>query len=76
MKRKAIRRIRALVCPNCGGIGTLRTLIFGMPDPAEFDFENYEVGGCCLNDDGYDPDIACRKCGWFGFASLFLNDRK
>ena len=46
-----------------------------MPDPAEFDFEKYEVGGCCLREDGYDPDIACRKCGWIGFASRFISDQ-
>ncbi len=46
-----------------------------MPDPAEFDIENYKIGEFCIDHKGYDPDIACRKCGWFGVASLFLNDR-
>jgi hypothetical protein len=54
-------------CPGCGEIGTLRKIVYGMPDPEAFDFENYEVGGCCINGDGSDPDIRCRVCEWEGF---------
>jgi hypothetical protein len=75
MQKKSTKRIRALVCPQCGGIGTLRTIIFGMPDPAEFDFDKYEVGGCCISEDGNDPDVACRACGWIGLLTVFLSDR-
>jgi hypothetical protein len=49
----------------------LRKIIYGMPDPETFDFEKYEVGGCCMNGDGSDPDIACRQCEWEG-----LRDRQ
>jgi hypothetical protein len=31
-----------------------------------FDLEKYDVGGCVMNGDGSDPDIACRECDWSG----------
>lgn len=47
-------------------MGTLRKILYGMPDPETFDFEKYAVGGCCLNGDGTDPDVACKECEWEG----------
>jgi 4-hydroxy-3-methylbut-2-en-1-yl diphosphate synthase IspG/GcpE len=61
------RSIKLLACPLCGQIGTLRKIIYGMPDPESFDFEKYAVGGCCMNGDGSDPDVSCRECDWSGF---------
>ena len=61
------RSINLLVCPECGQIGTLRTILYGMPDPETFDFEKYAVGGCCVSPDGIDSDIQCRECEWSGF---------
>lgn len=75
MKSKGVKRMRAFVCPECGGIGTLRMIIYGMPDPAEFEFDKHAIGGCCVREDGKEPNIACRACGWLGFPSLFVNDR-
>ena len=60
------RSIKLLVCPECGQIGTLRTILYGMPDPESFDFEKYAVGGCCVSPDGIDPDIRCTECEWSG----------
>ena len=60
------RSIKLLICPGCEEEGTLRKILYGMPDPETFDFEKYEVGGCCFNGDGSDPDIACRECEWEG----------
>jgi hypothetical protein len=60
------RSINLLICPGCEEEGTLRKILYGMPDPETFDFEKYEVGGCCFNGDGTDPDIACRECDWSG----------
>ena len=49
----------------------VRKILYGMPDPETFDFEKYAVGGCCMNEDGNDPDIACKACDWSGLrASL------
>jgi hypothetical protein len=61
------RALKMLNCPECGQIGTLRKIIYGMPDPDRFDFEKYAVGGCCMNGDGSDPDVSCRECDWSGF---------
>ena len=60
------RSIKLLICPGCEEEGTLRKILYGMPDPETFDFEKYEVGGCVMNGDGSDPDIACRECDWSG----------
>jgi hypothetical protein len=50
-------------------MGTLREIVYGMPDPEHFDFQKYAVGGCCINGDGTDPDIRCRSCDWEGFRA-------
>lgn len=50
-------------CPECGQVGSVRKIIYGMPGP-DFDFEKYEVGGCVVT--GHDPQHACRECGWSG----------
>lgn len=62
-------RISRLVCPGCLGIGTIREIVYGMPDTKEFDFERYAVGGCCISGDGSDPDIQCKACEWSGFRA-------
>jgi hypothetical protein len=72
MTTKPRKRISGLVCPGCSEIGTLRKIIYGMPDPESFDFEKYAVGGCCMNGDGSDPDVSCRTCGWKGFRKSIL----
>ena len=67
MTVKRRTRLRNLVCPECREIGTLREIIYGMPDPETFDFEKYAVGGCCITGDGRDPDVQCKVCEWEGF---------
>ena len=66
MKTNRQTRIGSLNCPECGEVGTLRKIIYGMPDPEVFDFEKYAVGGCCITGDGSDPDVQCNECGWEG----------
>jgi hypothetical protein len=61
------RSIKLLGCPSCQQIGTLRKIVYGMPDPERFDFEKYAVGGCCMNGGGSDPDVLCKECDWSGF---------
>ena len=72
MTTKRRKSIRTLICPDCGEIGTLRKILYGMPDPETFDFEKYAVGGCCVSPDGIDPDVACKACGWSGFRDELL----
>jgi hypothetical protein len=50
---------KALICPVCGG-GDLKEIIYGLPDPESFDFEKYEVGGCCVTDE--DAKYKCLIC--------------
>jgi hypothetical protein len=69
---KRRKRLRSLVCPECGEIGTLREIVYGMPDPEHFDFEKYAVGGCCMNGDGSDPDISCKSCDRSGLIAAFI----
>jgi hypothetical protein len=67
--RKRRRSSKLLICPGCEEEGTLRKILYGMPDPETFDFEKYEVGGCVMNGDDSDPDIACRECEWTGIRT-------
>ena len=73
MTVKRGKRLRSLVCPECGEIGSLREIIYGMPDPEHFDFEKYAVGGCCISGDGTDPDMRCRECDWEGFQKVITD---
>jgi len=66
MVTKRRRRLSLLVCPGCSAVGTLRKIVYGMPDPETFDFEKYAVGGCCISGDGSDPEVQCRVCEWEG----------
>ena len=72
MTTKRRNSVRSLVCPECGEIGTLRKIIYGMPDPETFDFEKYAVGGCCISGDDSDPDIQCKSCDWLGFRESLI----
>jgi hypothetical protein len=48
-----------LRCPSCQG-DEIKEIIYGMPDPEHFDFEKYEVGGCCVTPN--DPKYWCDQC--------------
>jgi len=65
--KKNITITKETACPVCDETGTLREILYGMPDPETFDFERYAVGGCCISGDGLDPDVQCRNCDWEGF---------
>jgi hypothetical protein len=65
MRTKRRPTLGSLICPQCGEKGNIRKILYGMPGDG-FDFEKYAVGGCCMNGDGSDPEIACRKCEWQG----------
>ena len=69
MSKTGRESLQAMTCPECGLIGTLRKIIYGMPDPETFDFEKYAVGGCCLTGDGSDPDLSCKECEWTGIRA-------
>jgi hypothetical protein len=48
-----------LSCPSCQG-DEIKEIIYGLPDPESFDFEKYEVGGCCVTPE--DDKYKCSKC--------------
>jgi hypothetical protein len=73
MTTKSHKSIRNLICPSCGEIGTLRKILYGLPDPENFDFEKYAVGGCCVSPDGIDPDLRCKRCDWEGLRKSFVS---
>ena len=61
-------------CPNCKSKGSIRQIIWGMPE-FPVDESKYSIGGCCVSPDGNDPTHECIKCGWERFAEkkeLFL----
>ncbi|NCZ46414.1 MAG: hypothetical protein EBX59_02395 [Betaproteobacteria bacterium] len=47
-----------LICPACNS-PEVKEIAYGFPG-SEFDFDKYEVGGCCVTDN--DPDFKCMKC--------------
>lgn len=48
--------------PKCGKCGTeTKAILYGMPGE-DFDFENFESGGCIVSDES--PIWFCRNCGW------------
>ena len=61
MTVKRRKRLRSLACPECGEIGMLRKIIYGMPSD-DFNFDKYIVGGCIISE----ADISCPNCEWSG----------
>ena len=61
-------------CPSCKAKGSIRKIIWGMPE-FPVDESKYSIGGCCVSPDGNDPTHECIKCGWQRFGvkkDLFL----
>lgn len=61
---KTRRVVESNPCPGCGALGSIREIVYGMPDP-DFKFDKYIVGGCCVTDN--DPTHGCLECDWRGF---------
>ena len=55
-------------CPECKGVGTVRKILWGMPD-GPVDDSKYAIGGCLVSPDGNDPTHTCIECGWEKFNS-------
>lgn len=53
-------------CPSCKAKGSIRQIIWGMPE-FPVDESKYSIGGCCVSPDGNDPTHKCIKCGWRRF---------
>ena len=53
------------ICPKCGRESGVR-IVYGYPGPDLCKEEargKIELGGCCINMDGSDPDFHCKSCG-------------
>lgn len=48
----------ARICPECKST-EVKKIIYGLP-AHDFDFDKYEVGGCCVTPN--DPKYKCMKC--------------
>jgi hypothetical protein len=48
-----------LICPACNST-QVKEIVYGFPDVENFDFDKFEVGGCCVT--GRDPMYKCMKC--------------
>jgi len=48
-----------LICPACNS-PEVKEIAYGFPDVENFDFDKYEVGGCCVSDS--DPEYFCKSC--------------
>jgi hypothetical protein len=47
-------------CPRCKKPTKVKKIIYGMPSD-DFNFEKYEVGGCCIEENS--PTHLCTECG-------------
>ena len=56
-------------CPNCKAKGSIRQILWGMPE-FPVDESKYSIGGCCVSPDGNDPTHECIKCGWQSFEEI------
>jgi hypothetical protein len=48
-----------LICPACNST-QVKKIVYGFPDVENFDFDKFEVGGCCVT--GRDPLYKCTNC--------------
>lgn len=54
-----------MVCPNCETSGSIRIILYGLPE-SEPNPHKYVVGGCCISPYGNDPELRCITCNWQG----------
>ena len=53
-------------CPECGEIGTICKILWGMPTEQAFESGDFVIGGCMVQGEGLDPKIGCLSCSWTG----------
>jgi hypothetical protein len=52
-----------LICPACNS-PAVKEIVYGFPDVENFDFDKFEVGGCCIT--GEDDKYLCSSCQMSG----------
>ena len=63
---KVSKSMETASCPECGEVGTIRKILWGMPTQEAFESGDFVIGGCIVNGDGSDPKYGCLKCSWTG----------
>jgi len=48
-----------LICPACNST-QVKKILYGFPDVENFDFDKFEVGGCCITGEG--DKYLCSSC--------------
>jgi len=48
-----------LICPACNST-QVKKIAYGFPDVENFDFDKFQVGGCCIT--GEDDKYLCSSC--------------
>jgi hypothetical protein len=61
--RVYVIHMKLINCTSCKAAGTLREVIWGMPD-GPVDESKYVLGGCCVSPDGNNATHLCVDCGW------------
>ncbi len=62
--------VKTSPCPNCGAMGSLRRIVWGLPAQA-IDLEKFAIGGCCIPENP--PELACTECPWSGHRGHLLS---
>jgi hypothetical protein len=72
MERKRIT-IKTSPCPGCGIVGSLRRIVWGLPEAA-IDTDKYAIGGCIIPENA--PELACTQCPWSGHRGHLIPNPK
>ena len=67
-KRERRKQLRTLTCPNCDQKGSLKTILWGMPEKG-FNYDKYASGGCVIPS-ASPPDFRCSECGYEGYRDF------
>jgi hypothetical protein len=63
---KVTKWMQVMPCPECGEVGTIRKILWGMPTQEAFESGDFVIGGCLVQGDGSDPKYGCQICSWNG----------
>jgi hypothetical protein len=61
--------VKTSPCPNCGTVGSLRRIVWGLPAEA-IDLDRFAIGGCCIPENP--PELACSECPWSGHRGQLI----
>lgn len=59
--RRTRRVLKKIICPGCGQVGSLKKILYGMPNE-DFNQSKFLIGGCIVDI----FDVGCSLCEWVG----------